>query len=299
MDAWAYLPIRKIPVCVRLHGYPGFKDEFDRNLLKKWPKSYLSWRLQRKHILNADLVTGVSGAYAAFVRQAWEIRGKEIPVIPIAVNPDVFCPGDVPREDCSILFAGRLDHFKGMETLAGAISMVLKQMPQTKFYFAGVDFLFNDGQQTWSQYLIKQYGPDSIVYLGSLSTKALVGYYQKSAICVVPSLYEPGGTIAFEAMACGCPVLASSVGGLAEAIKDRQTGLLTPPGDAAALAEGLMELLRKKQLRQELSQSALASIHRYYDIKSIVQQTLAVYNFTIEAFKASRQRIKYSTRQKL
>src|ERR1019366_7993067 len=67
MDAWAYLPERRVPVCVRLHGYPGFKAEFDRNTLKAWPKNYINWMIQRNHILSADLVTGVSKGYVDFV----------------------------------------------------------------------------------------------------------------------------------------------------------------------------------------------------------------------------------------
>lgn len=291
MDAWAYLPIRQVPVCVRLHGYPGFKSDFENHRLMKWPKNHLVWRLQRKHILNADLVTGVSEAYTAFVRQAWRIHKKTIPIIPIAVNPEVFRPADTPRDDHSILFVGRLEELKGMETLARAVPMVFKQFPRTKIYFAGVDFPVAGSHLTWSQYFIQQFGPDRIVYLGSLPTKDLVRYYQKSAICVIPSLYEPGGTVAFEAMACGCPVVASKAGGLAEAMRDRQTGLLAPPGDATALANGLVELLGNERLRRELSLNALASVVHHYDIKRVLQQTLTVYSNTIISFKKARGRI--------
>ena len=287
IDAWAYLTIRQIPVCVRLHGYPGFKAEFESHLLKKWPKNHLKWLLQRRQILNADLVTGVSEAYADFVRQAWEIKGKEIQIIPIAVDLKIFHPADASREDHSILFAGRLEEPKGIATLAQAIPMVLKQFPQARFYFAGTDQLYSNTQITWSQYLIDRFGHENIIYLGSLSTKELVRYYQKSTICVVPSLYEPGATVAFEAMACGCPVLASRAGGLTELIEDRQTGLLTPPGDAASLANGLMELLGNKDWRQELSQKALNSIHQKFHLDTILRRTLAAYTNAIEAFKHS------------
>ena len=285
MDAWAYLPIRQIPVCVRLHGYPGSKGDFDSKQLKKWPKNYIVWRCQREHILNADLVTGVSEAYADFVRQAWEIKEKEIQIIPIAVDVKTFHPTDAPRDDHSVLFAGRLEKLKGIATLAQAIPLVLKQFPQTRFYFAGMDRRYDNSRETWSQHLIERYGRKNIVYLGSLSTRELVRYYQWSTICVAPSLYEPGATVAFEAMACGCPVLASRVGGLPEIIKDGRTGLLTPPGDAAALADGLIELLSKKHWRQELSKTALESIRQSFELKAVARRTLAAYGEAIETFK--------------
>ena len=285
MDALAYLPIRQTPVCVRLHGYGGFKGEFDSRTLKKGPRKYMSWRFQRRHVLDADLVTGVSEAYAAFVRQAWEIGGKEIQIIPIAVDLRVFRPVEAPRDGRSILFAGRLEKHKGMETLSEAMAMVLGQMPETMFYFAGADFHRDDTQQTWSQHLIEMHGHKNVVCLGSLSTQELVRYYQKCTACIVPSLYEAGGTVVFEAMACGCPVLASRVGGLGEVIQDRQTGLLVPPGDAAALAGGLLEMLREKPLRQELSQRALELIRQKFDINMTLRQTLAAYSNAIENFK--------------
>jgi glycosyltransferase involved in cell wall biosynthesis len=232
----------------------------------------------------------VSEAYVKFVREAWRIKDKEIQIIPIAVNLNIFHPADGCRDDHSVLFAGRLEKLKGMETLEQAIPIVIKQMPRTKFYFAGVDHRYGDHQQTWSQHLREMYGDGNIAYLGSLSTQELVRYYQRSTICVAPSLYEPGATVALEAMACGCPVLAARVGGLADIVKDRKTGLLAPPGDSAALAEGLVELLRNKQLRQDLSQKALVSIRQTFDINNIRQRTLAAYSDTIEQFKHSVNR---------
>lgn len=293
MDALAYLPTRQIPVCVRLHGYPGFKVDFDNHILKKWPKNRINWYLQRHHILGADLVTGVSEAYVNFVRQAWEIKDKEIQIIPIGINLNIFHPTDASREAHSILFAGRLEKLKGIEVLEQAISMVLRQMPRTQFRFAGVDHYCDNHRQTWSQRLIERYGRDHVSYLGSLSTRELVRYYQQSTICVVPSLYEPGATVALEAMACGCPILATRVGGLADIIKDRKTGLLSPTGDSAALAEDLIELLRNRELRQDLSQNALESIRQNFEINRIRQKTLTAYSNAIDQFRCLVKRQQY------
>jgi len=288
MDAWDYLHERQVPVCVRLHGYPGFKAEFDGGTLKSWPRNRLSWSIQRQHILSADLVTGASRAYAEFVQEAWELKEKEIQVIPIAIDPRVFHPGDAPRQEQQVLFAGRLEESKGIEVLARAIPLVLAQMPRARFYFAGADHRRTGSNQPWSRDLIRQFGKKHIVYLGSLSTPDLIQHYQTSTVCILPSLYEPGATVAFEAMACGCPVIASRAGGLVEVIHDRRTGLLTPPGDAAALAHGLVELLQNEQWRQELSQAALAAVCGQFDIDRIAQQTAEAYAKTIEVFKADR-----------
>jgi glycosyltransferase involved in cell wall biosynthesis len=289
MDAWDYLPKRQVPVCVRLHGYPGFKEEFDRGRLRTWPKNHIGWTIQRKHILSADLVTCVSKSYADFVWKAWEIKGQDATIIPIAVDLQVFHPGDMPREGQSILFAGRLEESKGIEILAQAIPLVLKRFPGATFYVAGQDRKYKANQHTWSQYLTRELASGQIIYLGCLATEEIVRYYQTSTVCVVPSLYEPGGTVAFEAMACGCPVIASRVGGLEEVIHDRQTGLLIPPGNAMALADGLIELLQQDQLRRELAQQALESMRKQFDINIVAQQTVDAYARAITVFKTDQR----------
>ncbi|MCX5794007.1 MAG: glycosyltransferase family 4 protein [Elusimicrobia bacterium] len=286
VDAGHYLPERQVPVCVRLHGYPGFKAEFDGGILKRWPRNYFYWTSKRKHILSADLVTGVSQSYTDFVREAWEIKGKEVQIIPIAVDSNLFHPSGASREEQLILFAGRLEKSKGIEILAHAIALVLRKMPKARFCFAGKDQEYDDRHRSWSQRLMDYFSTEHVIYLGSLSTQELIRYYQTATICAVPSLYEPGGTVVFEAMACGCPVLASRAGGLGEVIKDRQSGLLIPPGDVEALADGLVELLQNDQLRQEISQRAVESIRADFDINVIARQTVDAYAGAIAAFKA-------------
>jgi len=287
-DAWDYLPQRQVPVCVRLHGYPGFKEDFDNGTLKKWPKNYIIWHLRRNHILASDLVTGVSKSYTNFVRTAWDIKDKNIKIIPVAVNTKIFYPAKMSREKQVILFAGRLEKSKGIEVLAKAIPLILKEMPNLKFCLAGRDLKCEDGQHTWSQRLIYDFGKERVMYLGALSTQELTRYYQTATLCVMPSLYEPGGTVAFEAMACGCPIIASKIGGFEEIIKDRQTGLLVTAGSPIALTEAVLELLQKPRLRQQLSQNAPAYVHQYYELDKIVQQTLDTYSETISLFNARK-----------
>jgi len=290
MDAWAYLPERQVPVCVRLHGYPGFKDEFDRRLLKAWPRNYFNWKRQRKHILSADLVTGVSQAYLDFVREAWETGEREVKVIPIAIDPSLFHPGEGARAARSVLFVGRLEASKGMGTLAKAIPEILKAIPEAVFHFAGTDHLQEGEKRTWSQYLISEYGEKRMVYLGSIQTPELLRHYQTATLCVVPSLYEPGGTVAFEAMACGCPVLASRVGGLGEVIQDGRTGGLVPPGDAAALAQGVIALLLDEALREQYGQNALALVREKFDLDTVARRTVEAYAEAIRTFKVPLRR---------
>ena len=72
----------------------------------------------------------------------------------------------------------------------------------------------------------------------------------------MPSHYESFGMVALEAMACGTPVVASQVGGLAFLVQDGQTGFVVPDGDPDALGERLADLIRNPQLREQLGQQA-------------------------------------------
>jgi D-inositol-3-phosphate glycosyltransferase len=80
---------------------------------------------------------------------------------------------------------------------------------------------------------------------------------------IMPSHYESFGMVALEAMACGTPVVASQVGGLAFLIQDGETGFVVPGGDPIALSERLTQLLSQPELRRRLGEQAAAYAHDY------------------------------------
>ena len=81
-------------------------------------------------------------------------------------------------------------------------------------------------------------------------------FWNSVDICVVPSLIEPFGLVALEALACGVPVIASAVGGLKEIVVEGECGLFVAPGDVAALASALREAIGNESLRQRLTAGA-------------------------------------------
>lgn len=93
--------------------------------------------------------------------------------------------------------------------------------------------------------------------VGALPRNEMPAFWNSLSVAVVPSFHEAFGLIALEAMACGIPVVASAVGGLKEIVEDSETGMLVPPGDAAALAQALITLLTNEPLRLRLAQGAL------------------------------------------
>ena len=117
---------------------------------------------------------------------------------------------------------------------------------------------------------------DLVLFLGKRAQDTLPYYYSAADMLVMPSHYESFGMVALEAMACGTPVVASQVGGLAFLVQDGETGFVVPDGDPAALSERLTQLLTDDGLRERLGSRA-AEYARQYSWENIVDQLLTIY----------------------
>ncbi|HET8629670.1 MAG TPA: glycosyltransferase [Thermomicrobiales bacterium] len=117
---------------------------------------------------------------------------------------------------------------------------------------------------------------DGIHFHGPRPHEALPEYYAAADVAVVPSRYESFGLVAVEAMACGTPVVASHVGGLAYTIEDGENGFLVPYGDGEALAGALARVLGDDALRARLGAGALATAAGH-SWAGVTRQVLALY----------------------
>ncbi len=101
-------------------------------------------------------------------------------------------------------------------------------------------------------------------------------FYSAAEVCILPSRYESFGMVALEAMACGTPVIASKVGGLASFIQNEMSGLLIPEGDEVSLAEKILLLLTDTSFKDTLGGEAR---HRALEFSwpVVTQQVLSLY----------------------
>jgi glycosyltransferase involved in cell wall biosynthesis len=159
-------------------------------------------------------------------------RARIVPV-PVEVPEHV---GE-PDEPAHVLFVGRLSEEKGvlevLEATAGLARVVV-----------------GDGPLRVAE------------SIGWVPPAELGRFYERAAIVCVPSRREGYGMVAREAQAYGRPVVATAVGGLADAIEDGVTGLLVPPRDPAALRAALVRLLDDPALRRRLGEAARASLQQ-------------------------------------
>ena len=125
-----------------------------------------------------------------------------------------------------------------------------------------------------------------VVFLGKQGQDTLPYYYSAAEVVVMPSHYESFGLVALEAMACGTPVIASQVGGLAFLVQDGVTGYTVPAEDHIALCEKLTALLGQEPLRQKMGRNA-AEYALSYDWGKIAKQIMEVYSELIWNYSKS------------
>jgi alpha-maltose-1-phosphate synthase len=109
--------------------------------------------------------------------------------------------------------------------------------------------------------------------------------YSHAAVFCCPSVYEPFGLINLEAMACGTPVVASTVGGILEVVVDGVTGLLVPPGQPAALAAALTSVLQDPERARMMGRAGRARVEERFSWASVAERTERVYADAISDFK--------------
>jgi glycogen(starch) synthase len=171
--------------------------------------------------------------------------------VPNPVDTDLFSPAADAAMGVQVCFVGRADGPKGILTLLEAAPQVLARAPFVTFEVVGSDPGNLGASLTGSV-------ARSVRFLGRVPHAALPDIYRRSALSVVPSLYDNSPNTAIEAMACGIPVVASSAGGTPEYVLDRRTGLVVPPRDPEALADAVVRLATDVHLRERMGRAARA-----------------------------------------
>lgn len=188
-----------------------------------------------------------------------------------------------------ICFVGRLVREKGVDVLIEAAPMVLAARQDIKFVIAGQgphgDVL---RRMTWDKGLYEK-----IQFTGYVDKRTRNKLYKAADVAVFPSLYEPFGIVALEAMAARVPVIVSDVGGLSEIVVDGIDGYKVPPGNAKALAEAILSLLDNPPLAQRMIDKAFCKVQEIYNWDIIAAGTIRVYNEVLReksAIERSEQR---------
>lgn len=221
----------------------------------------VAWAL-RWLVRRARLVVCASRGLAD---QAQALDAREIVVVPSGVE----IPGEVrePEDPPHVLYAGRLSEEKGLRELA----LATEGLPRV---------IVGDGP-------LRHLFPDAA---GFVPPDDLGGFYERAAVVTCPSRREGYGVVAREAMAYGRPVVATSVGGLADAVEHEVNGLLVPRGDPQALREAIERLLADAKLRRRLGAAARNKARREWSWGTAVSGLLAAYRTAATSGETSGNR---------
>jgi D-inositol-3-phosphate glycosyltransferase len=250
---------------------------------------------EREVISIADRIIASTPAELNQLRDLYQADVSKIVVIPPGVDVSHFYP--IPPDEAKevigippcermLLYVGRIEPLKGIDTLIKAIALMRERGVFVCLSVIGGEpdetpQLEITGEMARLRAIRESAGlSDLMFFLGKRSQDTLPYYYSAAEAVVVPSLYESFGLVALEAMACGAPVVASQVGGLAYLIQDGVTGFTVPVDDAQALADRLTMLINDPALRQRLGSQA-ATVTREYAWEKITARILQVYNTLI------------------
>lgn len=210
-------------------------------------------------VRSPDVVTAIS---SELVRIAAELGRKDVVLIPNGIDIEKILAArkTVAKDSGRVLFVGRLEPMKGVDTLLRAFATAIKGLdPAVHLRIVG------DGSERKRLHaLAHELEIDHrVTFTGHVETAALFPEYAKAEIFCGLSRSEALGNVFIEAQAAGCAVLATSVGGIPDTVTDGKNGLLVPPDDVPAASAALRTLLTDVSLRARLSIEAEKNAARY------------------------------------
>jgi D-inositol-3-phosphate glycosyltransferase len=180
-----------------------------------------------------------------------------------------------------VLYVGRFDPRKGIETLVRAVrESKLYGDPNLKLIIGGGSIPgHTDGiERDRIEGIVKELGMEGFTtFAGRLCQDILPSYYAAADVCVVPSHYEPFGLVAIEAMASGTPAIASDVGGLQFTVVNEETGLLAPPQDVAAFSTAIDRILMNPEWRDQLGKAGRKRVEKKFSWDGVAVQLTELY----------------------
>lgn len=267
---WALKRAYGLPYLISLRGADVPSDE-----VKRFAKHY---KLLRPFIRwlwrDADALVSVSNGLREYAYET----APDIPiqVIPNAIELSVFTPPRRRQHDgpVRLLFVGRFNAFKSVETLLEAVSC-LKEMGVDNFELQ----LIGDGERrsNLERLTAEKSLTRHVRFCGWVDRQAIVNRYRQADLFVTATTWEGMPNTVLEAMACGLPVVATRASGLEELVKDSVNGYLVALNDPEALAERLADLIDNPYERQRMGKESRKIAEQEFAWDYIAEQYVQIY----------------------
>jgi glycogen(starch) synthase len=250
--------------------------------VKDHPQSYIHG-VERWITNRSQRVIACSAYMREQIADIFGVAEGRITVIPNGIDPlDLPAPdpAELVRlrgefaapEERLVLLIGRLVYEKGFQLALEAMPKVIEAAPGTRFLVAGSGTHEAELKRQAEELGLMEHG----TFLGWIGDDVLHTLYAIADLTVVPSIYEPFGLVALEAMASGCPCIVADTGGLREVVPDEEAGLRFAARDPEALAEVAIRVLSDPELEARLIAEAKEHVLRF-DWADVAAQTAAVY----------------------
>ncbi|MHB8303049.1 MAG: glycosyltransferase [Acidobacteriaceae bacterium] len=243
-------------ICDRGSTHARFQGEILREEFRCWkvPLQTLDERdtdREEEQYAMADCIV-VPSQFAARSFLSQGVPREKIRVVPLGVRLDAFHPVSAPPDgEFHVIFAGQVALRKGVPYLLQAFEGL--QHPRKRLRIVGA-------VQSEIRPLLSRLPIDRVEFLGAVSRSELAGYLSRSHVLVLPSIEDGWGMVLGEAMACGCPVIATSNSGSEDLFTDGKEGFIVSIRDPKAIAERLQQLADLPLLQQQMRAAALQRV---------------------------------------
>jgi glycogen(starch) synthase len=267
----------RCPLVMTIHA-----TEYGRHQgwVDKHPQSYIHG-VERWVTNRADRVITCSHYMRGHVADIYGLEEDRISVIPNGIDPLDLQPVDnlaalrarfAEPDERLVLLVGRLVYEKGFQHALDALPGLIERLGNVRFLVAGSGTHEEQLRAQAEELGLMDHG----TFLGWIGDDVLHSLYRIADICVVPSLYEPFGLVALEAMASGCPCIVADTGGLREVVVHEEVGLRFQTSDPQSLAEMVERVLTDTALRDRLVDEAYQHVLNF-DWRDIGRRTAELY----------------------
>jgi len=256
----------RVPWVSSVHGI------YSRSWRGKWslPLFSLLWR-------RADAVIAISYAVRDWLVKEHQVPPGKVHVVHYGIEPDRFVSlgeAKTGEGDCPVIGTiGRLEPWKGHETLIRAMPLVLMRHPQARLRIAGHDPWGYSGSL---RRLIESLGLEEKVELLGF-VEDIPSFLRGINVFAFASRSEGFGQVVIEAMAAGKPVVASRIAPLTEIVVDGETGFLVPPDDPEAFAEAISQVLADREKAYKMGNQGQRRVREVFSVEIMARKTIDIY----------------------
>lgn len=281
-----------VPVIQMFHTLAAMKNRVAQSESER--ELDIRYESEQRIMAFADRLVAANPIDRQHMLDHYDADPEKITVVPCGIDRNLFhpIPQDearvelgVPADQKLVLFVGRIEPLKGIDTLIRAVGRVAERRSEwrntLRLNIVGGNTSDNPEGLTPEMRRLRALRDERelssvVTFTGAQPQEVLPYFYSAADVVVMPSHYESFGLVALEAMACGTPVIASNVGGLTYTIRDGETGYLVPPKTPDVLADKLELLLEKDVLRERMGRNDVVRAQRF-EWPAITDEILTLY----------------------